>query len=476
MNSFNQFLKGISRKDRGLMGKYVQFIKGKAEERAVNADSLDALVQKLMSFSSDDFGMEVAEQILNTYSSASEEERTRFWRSLGQRYVQDTEKINSACRAYLETPSSAELATLASRLESPRREFFRRLNVASNATARLVAMRSELLSRVRLHPELSAVDADLLALLRAWFNTGLLQMRRLTWTSSADVLNRLIRYEAVHAMQGWDDLQSRLDPVDRRCYAFFHPAMPDDPLIFVEVALTAAMSDNISAILDPARGRLDPAEARCAVFYSISNCQKGLQGIPFGNFLLRRVATELLREMPQLRHFVTLSPAPGLMAYLRSVGETADGSRIDQLKPADVEQLATPGWWKDAGRAKCLRRLVLPHATRYFLEAKLPNGRPLDPVARFHLGNGARLERINWLADDSDYGQRQSAGIMVNYVYDLPKIEENRELYSQQGTIVTGKPVQRLAKALQSAPAKRAALNRYARVTSSETTSSPPCP
>jgi malonyl-CoA decarboxylase len=463
-NSFNQLLAGFSRRSRSVVGKYVRFIERDNNGLPSARNSLESLVLTLMDFSSEDSGIDIAAKILDTYAQAPQGERVAFWRWLAEHYAPDAERVNSACRAYLETPSAALQGALIGVLESPRRELFRRLNLAPRATSRLVEMRSELLAHLNLYPELSAVDADLCGLLRAWFNGGVLEMRRLTWTSSAEALDRIIRYEAVHAMQGWEDLRSRLDPTDRRCFAFFHPAMPDNPLIFVEVALTTGISDNISAILDPARRRVDPTEARCAVFYSISNCQKGLHGIPFGNLLLRQVTAELSRDLPQLRHFVTLSPAPGLMAYLRTVAGAADATRIDQLQPADLEQLEMPGWWKDVARTKCLRRLVLPHAARYFMEAKLPNGKPLDPVARFHLGNGARLERINWLADKSDYGQRQSAGIMVNYVYDLSKVEENRKAYSQQGVIMTGKPIQRLSKVLESARAKRTALRRYARV------------
>jgi malonyl-CoA decarboxylase len=272
-------------------------------------------------------------------------------------------------------------------------------------------------------------------------------MRQLSWSSPADILERIIRYEAVHSIKDWADLRRRLDPADRRCFAFFHPAMPDEPLIFVEVALTAEIPDNIQGILDPARPQIDLAEARCAVFYSISNCQRGLQGVSFGNFLIKQVAANLSRDLPQLRRFVTLSPAPGFLAYLRAVAAASiDVGRINRPDAADVERLARPGWWDDAVDADRLREIILPHALRYFLEAKLTNGKPLDPVERFHLGNGARLERINWLADRSDYGQRQSGGVMANYLYDLAEVEENHEAFAHRGIIVTGKPLQQLAK------------------------------
>ena len=195
---------------------------------------------------------------------------------------------------------------------------------------------------------------------------------------------------------------------------------------------------------------IDLAEARCAVFYSISNCQKGLQGISFGNFLIKQVVADLSRELPQLQHFVTLSPVPGFLAYLRTVATAAGTDRTNGLDVADVEQLARLGWWEDAAGAERLREIILPHALRYFLEAKLANGKPVDAVARFHLGNGARLERINWRADQSDYGQRQSGGMMVNYLYDLSEVEENHEAFANRGVIATGRPIRQLVKSLES--------------------------
>jgi malonyl-CoA decarboxylase len=234
-----------------------------------------------------------------------------------------------------------------------------------------------MLGHIELYPELSAVDTDLSAMLRAWFNGGLLEMRRVTWTSSAQLLDRIMRHEAVHTMQGWDDLRSRLDPTDRRCFAFFHPGMPDNPLIFVEVAPHSGHVGQHFRDSRPCATAPRPGRGALRRIFSISNCQKGLQGIPFGNLLLRRVATELSHDLPQLRHFVTLSPA--------------------------------------GFAARCP---ILPRSEAAKRKSTRSGG-------RFHLGNGARLERINWLADRSDYGQRQSGGIMVNYVYDLTKVEEH---------------------------------------------------
>jgi malonyl-CoA decarboxylase len=407
---------------------------------------LEALSHILMGVKDESSGIAIAADILESYANAAVGDRLAFFRLLADRFAPDTERVKAACAAYLEAPSASYLSALTQVVESPRRGFFHRLNLAPGATSRLVEMRSDLLGHLKTSPELSAVNEDLFSLLQSWFNRGFLEMRPLNWSSPADILERIIRYEAVHSIKDWADLRGRLDPADRRCFAFFHPAMPDEPLIFVEVALTAEIPDNIQEILDPARPQIDLREARCAVFYSISNCQKGLQGVSFGNFLIKQVAANLSRELPHFRNFVTLSPAPSFLAYLRAiVAASTDADRVDRPEAADVERLARPGWWDDAVRADRLREIVLPHALRYFLEAKLTNGKPLDPVERFHLGNGAKLERINWLADRSDYGQRQSGGVMVNYLYDLAEVEDNYEAFVQRGIIVTGKPLQQLA-------------------------------
>jgi malonyl-CoA decarboxylase len=444
-NSFSQLLKGFSQSCRILLRKKRPAAKRERAHTPLGT-RLGALSQALLGMQSEASGVAVAADLFDNYVRSSESDRLAFFRLLAERYTLDLERLRAACVAFLRSPSASHLNSLARGIESPRRELFRRLNVAPGATWRLVEMRGHLLGHLQVHPELSVVEDDLGALLKAWFNRGFLEMRRLISSSPGDLLERLIRYEAVHSIKDWEDLRSRLDPSDRRCFALFHPTMPHEPLIFVEIALTPEIPDNIQAILNPARELLDPAEARCAVFYSISNCQKGLQGVPFGDFLIKQVAADLSREMPQLRHFVTLSPVPGFLSYLReaSAASTATDA-ADKLVAADLERFARPGWWEDAAGADRLRRLVLPHAMRYFLEAKLPNGKPLDPVARFHLGNGARLERINWLADRSDTGLRQSGGLMVNYLYDLTEVEPNQRAFAD-GVIATGKPMQQLAK------------------------------
>jgi malonyl-CoA decarboxylase len=279
-------------------------------------------------------------------------------------------------------------------------------------------------------------------LLSSWFNRGFLVLRRIDWSTPANILEQIIRYEAVHEIRDWDDLRRRIDPIDRRCYAFFHPALVDEPLIFVEVALTESIPGAIAPLLVQDRQLVPVDRARTAVFYSISNTQRGLGGISFGSFLIKQVAEELRRELPKLEDFVTLSPVPGFMEWLKN-GKDVPASDEDR---AVLEGLEKPDWFTDAELAGQLRTVIEPLAAYYFLKARTSKGRLIDSVARFHLGNGASLERINWLGDLSPKGLRESAGIMVNYLYRLEDIEKNHEAYANQGEIAASNAVKRLLK------------------------------
>ncbi|MEO7247869.1 MAG: malonyl-CoA decarboxylase family protein [Novosphingobium sp.] len=282
-------------------------------------------------------------------------------------------------------------------------------------------MRADLLSAGRLNRAEAALDADFESVFAAWFNAGFLELRRIDWETSAAVLERVIRYEAVHLIESWDDLRARVEPSDRRCYAFFHPQMPDDPLIFVEVALTRELPSAIGTIIDETRTLLDPHKASHAIFYSISNCQQGLKGVPFGNYLIKQVAELLCSELPQLSTFATLSPVPGFARWLAGRGGAGDHNLRAQ-------------------------------AARYLVEGRGPKGGPLDSVARFHLGNGARLEAVHAMADPSPRGLEQSHGIMVNYVYDLTRIEENLLSLSELDTVACSKDVAALVREAKVAP------------------------
>jgi malonyl-CoA decarboxylase len=292
------------------------------------------------------------------------------------------------------------------------------------------------------HKDLAALDRDVVHLLSSWFNRGFLVLRRIDWSTPANILEQIIRYEAVHEIRDWDDLRRRIDPIDRRCYAFFHPALVDEPLIFVEVALTESIPAAIAPLLAEDRQPVPIERARTAVFYSISNTQRGLGGISFGNFLIKQVVEELRRELPKLENFVTLSPVPGFMQWLKQAGDVP----ISDEDRALLAHLDEPDWFDNAELAPQLRAVVEPLAAHYFLKARTSKGRLIDSVARFHLGNGARLERIDWLGDLSLKGLRESAGIMVNYLYRLEDIEKNHEAYANQGEIAASSAVKKLLK------------------------------
>ncbi|MGB3504997.1 MAG: malonyl-CoA decarboxylase, partial [Xanthobacteraceae bacterium] len=326
--------------------------------------------------------------------------------------------------------------------EPRRQELFRRLNRAPGGTSELVAMRADLLNLSKDRKDLDTVNRDLEHLFMSWFNRGFLVLRRIHWSSPANILEKVIRYEAVHEIHDWDDLRRRIDPVDRRCYAFFHPALPDEPLIFVEVALTEGIPGAIAPLLAKDRVPVPIERARTAVFYSISNTQRGLAGISFGNFLIKQVVEELRRELPKLDSFVTLSPVPGFMRWLKREPELPLGDDERAL----LAHLDDDTWINDPELVEKLRAVIEPLAAYYFLKAKNPRGKPVDPVARFHLGNGARLEQINWLGDVSSKGLRESAGVMVNYLYRLDDIEKNHEAYANDDEVVASNAVKKLLK------------------------------
>ncbi len=315
-------------------------------------------------------------------------------------------------------------------------------------------MRRDLLEVPLDDPALAAVDTDLRRLLYSWFNRGFLVLRRIDWNTPAAILEKIIRYEAVHAIKSWDDLRRRLDPADRRCFAFFHPSLVDEPLVFVEVALTRDVPEAIGEVLGVPQQDAAASSPTIAVFYSISNCQEGLRGISFGNFLLKQVVEELAREEARLKTFVTLSPAPGFADWLRRAAAPGDAGVPDQigaqaravLDELQGSTLLEPG--KEDGEESERKADLLAFAAYYFLEAKRRDGKPVDQVARFHLGNGARLERLNWMADPSPKSLAEAFGLMVNYRYDLKEIEKNHEAFANEGTIAASRGVRSLLKPL----------------------------
>jgi malonyl-CoA decarboxylase len=346
--------------------------------------------------------------------------------------------IATAAAAYAQDASPQNLIALQRAVEPPRQELFRRLNMAPGATAALVDMRRRLLRELKANPDWVGVDADLEHLFGSWFNRGFLRLERIDWRTPALILEKLIEYEAVHEIAGWKDLHRRL-AADRRCFAYFHPALPDEPLIFIEAALTERISTTVAPLLDPDSPEADPARADCAIFYSITNCQDGLRGISFGNLLIKQVVHELGREFPRLKTFATLSPIPGFRAWLAGIvrDQPAVTPELARLKDAD--------WFEDTELAARLRPALLELCAYYLTVAK-KNDEPLDAVARFHLGNGARLEKLNWLADTSRPGMQRSAGLMANYVYRLADVEKNHEAFVRDHAIAASHELNKLAR------------------------------
>lgn len=407
--------------------------------------ALTALSRALLSGRGEASSVALAGQILTAYRNADAAQKLEFFNFLRDELAPSEEHIKAAAQHYLDSPGADAYAALENAVVSPRQSFFRRLNLAPGATACIVSMRADLIAELPQSPDLAPVDSDLKHLLASWFNRGFLVMRRIDWSTSASILEKIIEYEAVHEIKGWDDLRRRLDPADRRCFGFFHPSLIDEPLIFVEVALTRDIPGSIQDLLsaEPEQsGGGDNHKPKAAVFYSISNCQKGLQGISFGNFLIKQVAEDLAHEIPSLKTFVTLSPVPRFAAWLvRAMNDDPD-----LLKPEVSQMLGDPSWAAHSPSQETLHDTLMPLAAEYFLEARTASGKPVDPVARFHLGNGARLERINWLGDKSAKGLRQSHGIMVNYLYDLKDIESNHEAYVNDGQVAASKSVRSLLK------------------------------
>ena len=434
---FSDLLTTITERGRNLLG-----LENAPIDAHAQASDLVGLCEELLSGRGEASGTRRAREVLDCYAQLDEAGREKFFSMLACDFGPDADKLGAALDVWSREQSDAAATDLHYASEPRRQELLRRLNRAPGGTAALVAMREHLLAFRTANREFMAIDRDLTHLFGSWFNRGFLVLRHIDWATPANVLEKIIRYEAVHAIHDWDDLRRRIDPVDRRCYAFFHPAMLDEPLIFVEVALTAEIPAAIQPLLTTGREIVPLGKARTAVFYSISNCQKGLNGISFGDFLIKQVVEELRRELPKLETFVTLSPIPGFMHWLRGKGKTIAGP--DDL--AVIERLDDPDWALDPPFVQRARIAIEPLAAHYFLEERSPDGRALDSVARFHLGNGAVLERIDWLGDTSAKGMLESAGAMVNYLYDLDEIEKNHEAFANQGEIVASPTVRKMLK------------------------------
>ena len=402
----------------------------------------EQLATSLLSQRGEASGAAIARQLHDVLRKLAAEDRRKFQRFLATGFTPDATHLRAAAEIYLSQPSAEAAASLAQAADPPRQELLRRMNMAAGGTSALVAMRKEIDGRLREEPALRPLDSDLKHLFASWFNRGFLQLRRIDWRSPAVVLERLIAYEAVHEIHGWDDLRRRLAP-DRRCFAFFHPALPDDPLIFVEVALVEGLAGAVQPLLvqegddDAARERASRADT--AIFYSISNCQDGLRGISFGNFLIKQVVEELKAELPHLRQFSTLSPVPGFRRWLTRRTAATDDPAIAALARTETG----PGWLEIAKGDPSLKQTIMRVCAAYLTRRASAEDRA-DPVARFHLGNGARLERINWLGNTAARGIEESFGIMVNYLYDVATIESNHEAFVNDGTVMRAAEVDAL--------------------------------
>ena len=386
------------------------------------AADLASLCRALLGTRGELSGVTIAQSILDAYRALGAPGRGGFFTMLADELEIDAGICLAAATALAADKSPASLAAMRAAAEPARQELLRRLNLAPGGTEALVRMREDLLGLLPDRPDLASVDDDFLHLFASWFNRGFLVLRRMDWSSPAALLEKIITYEAVHAIAGWPELRRRVEPSDRLCYSFFHPAMPAEPLIVIEVALTTAIPERIDALLSEERENLPADKATVACFYSISNCQPGLRGVSFGNFLIKQVARELAAAYSGLATFVTLSPIPGLARWLK---QTAS--------PLPVEEDA---------RREALMRL----AARHLVDEKRADGQPLDPVARFHLGNGALLWAIRWAADQGARGNEQSFGMMANYLYDLDAIEDNHESFRESGHVSVGSAVRALLK------------------------------
>ncbi len=393
-----------------------------------------------------------ARNIATWYATATPEQRRDAWLLMSEQFAPNAEKVQAARDHYeaaLGTPEEGQAEIRLRRaFVSPRTRLLQRFSAFPEGMQFLVDLRAELLPHLKTEKRLLALDSELENLFSTWFDVAFLELRRISWDSPASLIEKLIKYEAVHAIKSWADVKNRLDS-DRRCYGFFHPRLPDEPLIFVEVALVDELADAITPLLDESAAASDLTKATTAIFYSISSTQTGLRGVSFGDSLIKRVVETLRAEFPRLKVFSTLSPIPGFRPWLAKHA----GALIEQL--SDKERLAlgvalgqdtAAGAGTAAATAAAflaaadkvseldekspVRRLLM-HCAADYLGRQLDNGRPLDAVARFHLGNGARVERLNWAGDMSTKGLKQSYGLMVNYLYDLKRLDKYRGLLAQ---------------------------------------------
>ena len=391
------------------------------EEFGTLHKDINKALESVMSSSGEVSSLVYAEHLLMLIETLDENDLVVFLKKLSENYDIDPETLSKASKEYSANKTQQNLQKISQSSEPQWVELFRRLNTTPNGTVRLVRLREKIRSLVKSNPDIAFFDSSLLSLFKSWFNPSFLVLEKIDWSTPANILEKIIEYEAVHEINSWDDLRARLAPEDRRCFAFFHPLIPDEPLIFVEVALCNEIPKTINEVIKIDRDVIEYKDINTAVFYSISNCQDGLSGISFGNFLIKKVAHKLKQELDDLNRFVTLSPVPGFVRWLKT--KSLENNLDDNT--------------------------LMTQALIYLTESEREDNLPNDPVAKFHLGNGAILEQINLNADESVKGIAQSKGLMVNYLYNLELLEKNHELFFKTKNVQESDGIKSLKKKLQ---------------------------
>ena len=391
------------------------------EEFGTLHKDINKALESVMSSSGEVSSLVYAEHLLTLIETLDENDLVVFLKQLSENYDIDPETLSKASKEYSANKTQQNLQKISQSSEPQWVELFRRLNTTPNGTVRLVRLREKIRSLVKSNPDIAFFDSSLLSLFKSWFNPSFLVLEKIDWSTPANILEKIIEYEAVHEINSWDDLRARLAPEDRRCFAFFHPLIPDEPLIFVEVALCNEIPKTINEVIKIDRDVIEYKDINTAVFYSISNCQDGLSGISFGNFLIKKVAHKLKQELDDLNRFVTLSPVPGFVRWLKT--KSLENNLDDNT--------------------------LMTQALIYLTESEREDNLPNDPVAKFHLGNGAILEQINLNADESAKGIAQSQGLMVNYLYNLELLEKNHELFFKTKNVQESDGIKSLKKKLQ---------------------------
>ncbi len=442
--ALRQFLQSVTsgmNTKAGRSGKLV------AKVTPINRLEWQEQLRSLLRLKDESSMLKLANELLDEYEGFDTEGKLVFFNYLLEAFRADADKLAAAIANYQLDPNPLNVQKLNAASAPNRRALFEIFNMTPGGTARLVQMRADLLGLLREHKALKAVDSDLQVLFSAWFNRGFLSLERISWETPAFVLERLMNYEAVHKISGWDDLRKRVS-TGRRCYAFFHPALPHEPIIFVQVALVDQMSSSVDDIIRSETPPIDETDANTAIFYSISNCQLGLRGIAFGDLLIKQVVEQISADLPQIKTFATLSPVPGFGKWLATAEGASDLPQLSAPEQELLELLRREGevtWPSDAVQCEQMEPLLKRLCAHYMVSAK-SGGQPLDPVSRFHLRNGARLDRVNWLGDRSAKGLAESHGLLVNYVYDTQVVTRNHERYVYEDAVICSDSVLQLAK------------------------------